>query len=64
MNVLTKLLTVRDAIAPSPADMAGDVFGELWPYCLAVVVVAVAVILIVRGVKKKKRAESEEKADK
>ena len=56
MSFLTGLLPLRDAIAPTPADMAGEVFDELWPYCIIVVVVAVAVILVVRQVKKKKRA--------
>jgi len=46
----------RDAIAPTPADMAGEVFEELWPYCAIVVAVAVAVVIVVRRVKKKKRA--------
>ena len=59
MNFLTKLIPAWDAIAPSPADMAGEVFDELWPYCVIVVVIAVAVILIVRRAKKKKRAAGE-----
>ena len=67
MSVLNGLLTLRDvivpppiptrdAIAPTPASMAGEVFSELWPYCCIVVVAAVAVIIIVRQVKKKRRA--------